>query len=47
MTFTSTDSVIYDIEYFKTLDGVKSFYLVFNDADAYFECIDENKYLNF
>ena len=22
-------------------------YLVFNDVDAYFECIDENKYLIF
>ena len=47
MTFTSTNSFIYDIEYFKNLDGVNSSYLVFNDVDAYFECIDENKYLVF
>ena len=47
ISFTSTDSIIYDIEYFKNLDGVNSLYLVFNDADAYFECIDENKYLVF
>ena len=47
ITFTSTDSVIYDIEYFKNLDGVNSLYLVFNDVDAYFQCIDENKYLVF
>ena len=25
MTFTSTDSVVYEIEYFKNLDGVNSF----------------------
>ena len=47
MTFTSTDSVIYNIEYFKNLDGVNSSCLVFNYIDAYFECIDENKYLVF
>ena len=47
MTFTSTDSVAYEIEYFKNLDGVNSLYLVFNDVDAYFECIDKNKYLVF
>ena len=28
MTFTSTDSVVYDIEYFKNLDGVNYLYLV-------------------
>ena len=42
MAFTSTD-----IEYFKNLDGVNSLYLAFHDVDAYFECIDENKYLVF
>ena len=47
MTFTSTDSVVYQIEYFKNLDGVNSFYLAFNDLDAYFECIDGNKCLVF
>ena len=47
ITFTKTDSVVYEIEYFEYLDGVNSFYLVFNDADAYFEFIDENKYLVF
>ena len=29
VTFTSNDSVVYDIEYFKNLDGVNSLYLVF------------------
>ena len=37
ITFTSTDSVVCDTEYFKNLDGVNSLYLVFNDVDAYFE----------
>ena len=45
MTFTRTDSFAY--EYFKNLDGVNFLYLVFNDVDAYFKCIDENKYLVF
>ena len=45
ISFTNTDSVVYDIEYFKILDGVNSLYLVFNDVVAYFEFIDENKYL--
>ena len=47
ISFTSTDIIIFEIEYFKNLDGVNSLYLVFNDLDAYFECIDENKYLVF
>ena len=34
ISFTSTDSVVYDIEYFKNLDGVNSLYLVFNDVNA-------------
>ena len=47
ISFTSTDIVIYEIEYFKNLDSVSSLYLVFNDLDAYFEYINENKYLVF
>ena len=47
IAFTSTDSVINDIEYFKNLDGVNSFYLIFNDVDVYFEKYGENKYLAF
>ena len=47
MTFTSPGCVVYDIEYFKNLDGVNFLYIVFNDVDAYFECIDKNKYLVF
>ena len=37
ISFTSIDSVVYSIEYFTNLDSVNSLYLVFNDADAYFE----------
>ena len=47
IAFTNTGSIVYDIEYFKNLDCVNSLYLVFNDVDAYFEYIDENKYLIF
>ena len=47
ISFAGTDIVVFEIEYFKNLDGVNSLYLVFNDVDAYFECTDENKYLVF
>ena len=47
ISFTSTDSVVYDIEYFKNLGGVNSLCFVFNDEDGCYECIDENKYLIF
>ena len=47
ITFTNTNSVVCGIEYFKNLDSINFLYLVYNDADAYFECIDENKYLAF
>ena len=47
ISFTSTDIVVYEIEYFKNLDGINSLYLLFNNVDAYFECIDGNKYLVF
>ena len=46
-TFTNTDSVVYDTECFKIFYGLNSFYLAFNGVDAYFECIDESKYLLF
>ena len=35
------------MEYFKNLDSVNFLHLVFSDVDAYFECINENKYLVF
>ena len=47
ISFTNTDAAVYEIEYFKNLDDVNPLYLVFNDVDAYFECIDGNKYLVF
>ena len=43
IAFTNADAVVYEIEYFKNLDGVNPLHLVFNDVDAYLECIDENK----
>ena len=34
ISFKSTDSVIYDIEYIKSLGGEDSLYLVFDNVDA-------------
>ena len=47
ISFTNTDSVAYDNEYFKNLDGVNSLYLIFNDVDNYFKAYNEDKYLVF
>ena len=47
ISFAKTDVTVYEIEYFKNFDDSNPLYLVFNDVDAYFECIDENKYLVF
>ena len=47
ISFTSTDSVIYDMGYFKNLEGVNSLYFILNDVDAYFEEHNENKYFVF
>ena len=48
----NTDYVIYDIEYFKNFSNKNSFYLVFNNVDAYIEYNptdndSETKYLVF
>ena len=52
ISFKSTDFVIYDNAYIKSLDSVNYFYLIFNNVDGYIECNsneerNENKYLNF
>ena len=47
ISFKSTDSVIYQIEYFKNVNNENSLYLVFNNVDAYIEENNENKYLLF
>ena len=47
ISFTSTDSVIFDIKYFKNPDSVNYLYLINNDVGAYFEEYNENKYLVF
>ena len=46
-SFRSTDRVIYDIKYFKNLNGKNSLYLVFNNVDAYIEENNNDKYLIF
>ena len=48
----NTDCVIYEIEYFKNFEHKNSFYLVFNNVDAYVEYNpteddSETKYLVF
>ena len=49
ISFESTDSVIYDIEYItiKRLDNENSLYLTFDNVDAYIEENNEDKYLIF
>ena len=47
ISFESTDSVIYDIKYFKNLDNANSLSLIFNNMDGYIEESDKNKYLIF
>ena len=42
-----TDCIIYDTDYFKNLNSKNSFYVVFNNVDAYIEENDEGKYLIF
>ena len=38
ISFKSTDDVICEIEYIKSLGGENSLYLIFNNLDAYIEC---------
>ena len=47
IAFKSNDSIIYEIKYIKNLNSSNSFYLVFNNLDAYIEKSGENKYLIF
>ena len=49
ISFKSTDSVIYDIEYItmKSLDNENSLYLIANNVDEYTEENNEDKYLIF
>ena len=47
ISFKSTDSVIYDIKYFKNLNSADSLYIIFNNVDEYIEESNQNKYLIF
>ena len=49
ISFKSTDSVIYDVEYIttKSLDNANSLDLIFNNVDVYIEENNENKYFIF
>ena len=41
------DAVNYEIEYSEDYDGAYPLYLISNDVDAYFSCVDGEKYLGF
>ena len=45
--FKSNNSTICDTKYIKNLNGLHSFYLVFNNLDPYIEKTNDNKYLIF
>ena len=45
ISLKSTDSVIYDIKYVKSLDSANFFYLIFNNVYGYIEESNENQYL--
>ena len=47
ISFLNDDAVIYEIEYSKDCNDAYPLYLVFNDVDVYFLCVDEEKYLTF
>ena len=47
ISFINDDAVIYKIKYSKDFDNVTSLYLVFNNIDAYFMSVNEEKYLVF
>ena len=47
ISFKSTDSVIYDIKYFKNLDSANSLFLIYSNVDGYIGESNENKYLIF
>ena len=47
VSFSSTDRVIFDLKYFKNVNGKNSLYLVFNNVDAYIEENNKDKYLIF
>ena len=46
-SFINDDAVNYEIEYSKDCNNAYPLYLVFNDVDLYFSCVDKKKYLVF
>ena len=47
LSFVYDNAVNFEIEYSKDYDDAYPLYLVFNDVDAYFQTVDEDKYLIF
>ena len=47
LSFRNDDALDYEIGYSKDFNNVYPLYLVFNDVDVYFPCVDGEKYLVF
>ena len=47
LSFINDDALDYEIEYSKDCNDAYPLYLVFNDVDVYFSCVDGEKYLVF
>ena len=47
LSFRNDDALNYEIEYSKDCNDAYPLYLVFNDVDVYFSCVDGKKYLVF
>ena len=45
ISFINDDAVSYEIEYYGNYVNTYPLYLVFNDVDVYFSCVDGKKYL--
>ena len=47
LSFINDDAVNCEIEYSKDCNDAYPLYLVFNDVDVYFSCVDEKEILSF
>ena len=45
ISFINDDAANYEIEYYDNYVNTYPFYLVFNDVDVYYSCVDEEKCL--
>ena len=47
ISFMNDNTVNYETKYSEDYDGAYPLYLIFNDVDVYFSCVDREKYLVF